>query len=117
MCVCVLFLYYLFLSDTTDILKSVPRKFIVLDLLADISSRWKLIGLALGVDDNTLKGIICNNAHDPDAVKLANVIETWKYTKSSPDTWETLINAIGGPVVKQKAKADEIRTYLASLPH
>ena len=118
MCICVsvLFLYYFSLSDTTDILKSVPNKFIVLDLLADISSRWQTIGLSLRVDSNTLSGISRNNAHDSDAVKLDIVIETWKSTKSSPDTWETLISAIGGPLVNHKAKVEEIRTYLG-LPH
>ena len=116
-CVCVLFLYYFSLSDATDILKSVPDKFKVLELLADISSKWQTIGLALRVDSNTLSGIRHNNAHDSDAVKLDIVIETWKSTKSSPDTWETLINAIGGPLVNHKAKVEEIRTYLASLPH
>ena len=113
---CVIFVLFPF-SDTIDVHKSAPDKFKVLDLLADISSRWQTIGLALRVDGNTLSGISRNNAHDSDAVKLDIVIETWKSTKSSPYTWETLISAIGGPLVNHQAKVDEIRTYLASLPN
>ena len=116
MCVCVCFIScYFFLSDPTDaILKSVPDSFKVLNLLANISASWEKIGSALRVESNTLAGL--KQKGDDNVVKLKHVIEAWKRTQTSPDTWETLINAIEGPIVKDKRKADEIRTYLATLP-
>ena len=87
----------------------------MLDLLADLSACWETIGIALRVDDNALDTL--SRSSDSDTIKLNNVIRTWKSTKSSPDTWETLISAIEGRIVNKKAKADEIRAYLAGLSH
>ena len=113
MCVCVTFILFL-LSGNNDVLQSVPDPFKVLELLANISSNWEKIGSALRVDDNTLNSL--SQKRDDNVVKLRHVIETWKKTKSSPYTWETLINAMEGSIVNDKTKADEIRAYLASLP-
>lgn len=63
--VCVLFLYCFFLSDVTDVFKNVPDKLKVLDLLANLSASWEIIGIALGVDDNTLDSIGHSNDLDP----------------------------------------------------
>ena len=116
MCVCVIYIInYFFLSVATDVLKSVPDKLKVLELLADISSSWKTIGIVLGVDDNTLDSM--DRRNDSDTINLNNVIKIWKSTKSSPDTWESLISAIKGPVVNKKSKAEEIYVYIASLSH
>ena len=114
MYVCVI-LYYFFLSDVADVFKNAPDELKVLELLADISARWKIIGIALKIRGNTLDGIDGKNVIN--RLKLNSVIEAWKSTKSSPYTWETLISAIGGPIVDHKAKADEIRAYVASLLH
>ena len=46
-------------------------------------------------------------------VKLSNVIENWITTESSPVTWETLILAIEGQILKNRKKGNEIREYLA----
>ena len=62
---CVLFLYCFFLSDVTDVFKNVPDKLKVLDLLANLSASWEIIGIALGVDDNTLDSIGHSNDLDP----------------------------------------------------
>ena len=104
--------YYFFLSD---VFKSSPDRHKVLDLLAGISAKWKTIGIALKVDDNTLNGI--GQKNDANVLNLNSVINTWITTKSSPYTWETLISAIEGGLVKEKVKAYEIRAYVAGLPH
>lgn len=78
--------------------------------MGDVSARWNEIGLALAVSSNDLEKI--KQGHDSTEVKLSNVITVWKNTKSSPFTWDILISAIEGPIVKNKAKADEIRKYL-----
>ena len=52
-------------------------------------------------------------------IKLSTVINEWMKNaqSSSPVTWETVINAIEGPIVDDKKKADEIRDYLANQRH
>ena len=114
MYICVI-LYYFLLSDVDVLKSSPPDKLKVLELLANVTAKWKIIGVALGVDDNTLDGI--DKSNDTNVLKLNSVINTWINTKSSPYTWETLISAIEGGLVKEKVKADEIRAYVASLPH
>ena len=81
-------------------------------LLADISANWELIGIALGVLQNDLKGLQQENIDKK--VKLSRVIAKWMETESTPVSWETLISAIEGPIVENKKKAKEIRDHLNS---
>ena len=94
---------------TSDILKSAPDRYEVLKLLADNDDRWNEIGIYLKVRMNVLKGL----QHKPcsNAVKLAEVINTWIDSRSSPVTWETVISAIEQGI-KIVTKANEIRCYL-----
>ena len=46
------------------------------------------------------------------AVKLSNVIDTWINTNEA--TWDKVISAIGGPIVGNKIKADEIHDHLTN---
>ena len=109
-----LFLYYFFLSDPTDVLKKVPGQLEVQKLLNNIHAQWKIIGMALEVDSGTLKDI--HQISQETELKLADMIGAWIKSKPSPVTWETLINAIEGPLLNNKLKADEIRDHLG-LPH
>ena len=79
-------------------------------MLADISADWEVIGIALGVTQNDLKGFQQENIDK--TVKLSRVIAKWMKTESTPVSWETLISAIEGPIVNNKQKAKEIRDYL-----
>ena len=97
----------MFSSLFTD---QVPNVYDVLKLLASVSARWQEIGLALAVSSNDLEKI--QQVPDRAEVKLSKVINTWINTKSSPITWENIISSIEGPIVNNKAKADEIRKYL-----
>ena len=47
-------------------------------------------------------------------VKLDQVIHTWIITGSCPVTWETVIVAIEGPLIKNIEVAKEIRKHLAN---
>lgn len=80
-------------------------------LLADISSRWREIGLALGISDNDLDNI--SSVVQDSMSKMCKMITKWIETKSSPVTWDMIIFAIEGPIVDNKKKADEIREFLA----
>ena len=45
---------------------------------------------------------------DDNETKLKKVIISWKDTKSSPLTWETVITALENPIVNKKEIADRI---------
>ena len=74
---------------------------------------WHEIGLALRVHDNILKGLQRQGEAKSNVLKLNEVIDNWITTKSSPVTWDTLITAIEGSIVKNVQKANEIRDYLS----
>ena len=73
---------------------------------------WNEIGLSLRVGDNILKGL--QSEMKSNTLKLNEVIDSWITTKSSPVTWDALINAIEGPIVKNVQKADEIKEHLTN---
>ena len=98
--------------DILDISKKAPTKHKLLKLLADIDYKWHEVGLAFHVPDNILNGLKYNN--DSNIVKLSKVIDAWITTNEAYHvTWDMVILAIGGPIVNNKKKADEIRDYLA----
>ena len=82
----------------------------LLNQLVSIDSKWFEIGTALNISHNTLEGFRRNIQGD--TVRLREVIHSWITTQSSPVAWKTVIDAIGGNIVKNKAKADEIREHL-----
>ena len=82
----------------------------MLNLLASIDSDWFEIGKALNVSLNTLEGFGQNS--ESNTVRLTRVINSWVTTQSSPVTWKTVIEAIGGDIVNNKAKANEICEHL-----
>ena len=94
-------------------MKKTPTKHELLNLLADISHLWPEIGFSLNVSDNVLDGL--KSSQDRDTVKLAKIIDTWLITNTSQPhfiTWETVIEAIKGPIVKHIEKANAIHQYL-----
>ena len=92
------------------ILKEAPDKNVLLNLLANISNNWYVIGLGFDIGHNNLESI--NNEMGRDITKLSKVIECWISTQSSPVTWETVISVIEGHIVNNKIKANEIRKHL-----
>ena len=104
--------YYIYLfAEISDILNQTPKLYQLRNLLADISSRWREIGLALGISDNDLDNI--SSVVQDNKSKLCKMITKWIETQSSPVTWGTIIFAIEGPIVDNKRKVDEIREFLA----
>ena len=79
----------------------------------EISSRWHEIGTALDVSFNTLNGLRYNP--NPDPVRLATVINTW-YTGNDIPTWSMILEAVEGPLVRNKNKGQRIREWLAEDP-
>ena len=91
-------------------MRKTPTKHDLLKLLADISHLWHVIGLSLNVTDNVLFGL--KHSQESDTIKLSEVIHSWLTTTES--SWETLIDAIKGPIVKHIRKANEIHQYLTT---
>ena len=75
-----------------------------------MNDKWNEVGLALNVPLNVLNGL--DKSRKSNIVKLSEVIQCWKTAQPSPVTWKTVINALEGPIVNNKAKASQIRDYL-----
>ena len=107
--------YFVVISGITSILKETLDEddlSYLLSLLFGISDKWYDIGLSLQVRRNVLDEI--KQSEDNNYIKLKKVINIWEETKSSPDTWETIITAAESPVINNKEIADRIRRYLQS---
>ena len=92
-------------------MKKEPNLRDLLSLLADIEYEWHKIGLALEVEERVL--VKCTRSNDDDGNKLYKVIKSWTTTMNTEITWENIIAAVEGPIVKHKATAAKIRTFLA----
>ena len=99
-------------NSLLDVLKMAPDEHVILELLADISHNWMEIGLAINIPNNILTGL--RGSLNSDTIKLSQVLHTWITTQSYPVTWETIISAIEGPIVNNKARALEIRQHLGN---
>ena len=98
----------MFVLDISDILKKAPTNHELLKLLADNDDKWHEIGLVFEVPHNILDGI--KHRNDSNTVKLSKVIDAWINTNEA--TWDKVISGIGGPIVGNKRKADEIRDHI-----
>ena len=82
-----------------------------MSLLTDIEYEWDKIGIALEVEDRVLGGL--NRSHDDNTAKLITVLRSWMDTFSSNRTWNVVLDAVEGPVVKRLTTALKIRKFLA----
>ena len=99
-----------------DILKEAPEPDELLNLLADVDAQWYEIGLVLKIPKNDLEKIIPQQLQvgGGGGTKLRQVIDEWvkRDDNKSPVTWETVISAFEGPVLRNRKKANEIRQHL-----
>ena len=86
-------------------LKETPDEDELVCQLLGIENKWYRIGKSLQVHSNDLDHI--KHSQDDDITKLKKVFKI-----SLPFTWEKVITAIEGPIVKHKKIAMEIRHYL-----
>ena len=92
-------------------MKKVPEHIDLLNLLAKIKHKWYELGLSLQVEKSVLESSL--QASTNDIKKLDNVLTSWRDTKSSPVTWENIIESVKGPIVEQVTTAEKICKYLA----
>ena len=93
------------------VLRKAPGKLELLKLLADINDMWYVIGLGLDIPRNVLNGLTASPRGD--MYKLDQVIQTWiDSINQYLVTWETVLTAIEGPIIKNRNKASQIRQFL-----
>ena len=102
---------FLINTDISAILKKVPVPRDLLDLLACIKHKWKMIGVALEVEHCDLEGLSQSNKDN--STRLYEVLEAWMNTRSTDVTWETVITAAEGSIVDQKSTAVKIQQFLS----
>lgn len=72
----------------------------------NMSAKWRLLGSALGLSENTLNGIE-KAASRQDADCLHRLLSHW-ISNSRSCNWKTLINALKGGIVQNRITADYI---------
>ena len=92
-------------------MRKAPTVHDLLNLLADISNLWCEIGLSLKVSHSFLDGL--KRSSESNTIKLSEVIHSW-LTTSQPHfiTWETVIDAMKGPIVNNIMKANMLHHHL-----
>ena len=77
---------------------------------AEIPSKWRDVGLQLGVDHGVLEGIALISPGDTNLC-YSNVFTRWKNQNSAtyPYAWLTLVQALESQAVGEKRLADKIR--------
>ena len=80
------------------------------EVAAKIPSKWRDIGLQLGLDQGVLKGIATSNPGDSNLC-YTDVFTQWKNQNSiaHPYTWSTVICALQAPAVGENKLAYEIK--------
>ena len=73
-------------------LHKVPDTKDVLDLLINIEHKWENIGKVLGVSESDLIAAFQDNDNRS---RLSSVLTSWNESKSTPTTWETIIDVMG----------------------
>ena len=84
---------------------------------AEIPSKWRDVGLQLGVDHGVLEGIALISPGDINHC-YSNVFTRWKNQHSAtyPYTWLTLVQALESQAVGEKRLADNIKNEVTGHP-
>ena len=82
----------------------------LVELLAPISSKWRLIGGELGVHIE-----IGDDLNKSDDMMIDEVIKNWIKTKHTPITCDNIIKVIKGPVIQSPCVASNIEKYLDEM--
>ena len=81
----------------------------LMTVLAEIQSQWSSLGTALNVPEEMLTVTLQSV---PNEMKLKATLQAWIDTRSSPVEWETIINAVRGPIINNERVANAILHYL-----
>lgn len=84
------------------------------DVAAAIPEKWRLFGVELKIPTTpTLDGIMLRNAERPGEgiLSFEQVFKEWERQKTSPYTWETIINVLRTPEVAEYDMAARMLAY------
>ena len=98
----------------SDGLESAPElQDLMNEVAAKTPSKWRDMGLQLGVDHSVLEGIGSISPGDINRC-YSNVFTRWKNQNSTthPYTWSTIVQALESRAVGEKRLADEIKNTL-----
>ena len=102
----------LIIAHTGSRLCSAPDVEILLTLLADIKYLWYEIGLALRIHKADLEHL--KQGQQSDIIKLSGILNCWISQLTTDVTWNSIISAVKGKIVKQPRVAEEIEKYVSN---
>ena len=115
----VLYAYYLHFVGSTvqsthlrDVLDKTPKKHDLLELLAEVQDRWFVIGEMLKVDNTNLRSL--RQSSLPDSEKLADTLQHWIDSASSPVTWGTIVEVLRTDYINLPRVAYKIEDKLST---
>ena len=71
--------------------------------LVPISAKWRELGISLRIGSNFLDELV--QSHEKDIIRLEHVLQKWLDLDSQQSlvNWKTIIDAVGGPLIENKA--------------
>ena len=87
------------------------------EVAAEIPSKWRDVGVQLGVDHSVLEGIATISLGDTNQC-YSNVFIRWKnqHLEAHPYTWSTIVHALESRAVGEKRLASRIMNGLTEHP-
>ena len=95
------------------ILDKKPDKVDLLRCLVDYQYEWRAIGRGLRVRNGELESL--QRSNKPDKEKLAEVLQLWYDSCSSPYTWRNIITVLESSDVNLKKAVEEICSMLSEV--
>ena len=91
-------------------LRKAPHITDLLRLLSDVEHKWDKIGKELKVNKTVLAAAFLDR--DDHRSRFSLVLHTWKDSKTTPTTWETIIDVMKS--LNHSSIANKIRQFLAN---
>ena len=87
------------------------------EVAAEIPSKWRDVGVQLGVEHSVLEGIATISLGDTNHC-YSNVFIRWKnqHLETHPYTWSTIVHALESRAVGEKRLASSIKNKLTEHP-
>ena len=73
----------------------------------DRAHKWEVIAIGLQLPKGTRTQI--KTSDDTNVLRLSAVLDAWKEQKTMPFTLDSIVSVMQGPIVQDKAAADELK--------
>ena len=84
------------------------------EVAAQIPSKWRAVGIQLGLNPDQLDGIAVANPFSP-LQCFSSVFTLWQKRMTTPYKWTTVIHALQAPVVSELKLADDIKKKIEEM--